>query len=92
MDKITKIKAINQILNNKKQKMIFFSLSLYRNKYIGIIYRSIGERIRIGGGENTDFPTRNEGWIPMRVTEPAMRNGGESEKKLKEEAYANRRA
>ena len=70
--------------------MIFLSLSLYRYKYI--IYRSIGERIRIGGGENTGFPTRNEGRIPMRMTEPVMRNGGESEKKLTEEVYANRRA
>ena len=70
--------------------MIFLSLSLYRYKYI--IYRSIGERIRIGGGENTGFPTRNKRRIPMRMTEPVMRNGGESEKKLTEEVYANRRA
>ena len=28
----------------------------------------------------------------MRMTEPVMRNGGESEKKLTEEVYANRRA
>lgn len=39
-----------------------------------------------------DFPTRNKGEIPMRMTEPAMRNGGENEKKLTEEAYMNRRA
>ena len=49
-------------------------------------------RIRIGGGENTGFQTRNEGRIQMRMTEPVMRNGGESEKKLTEEVYANRRA
>ena len=28
----------------------------------------------------------------MRMTEPAMRNGGESEKQLTEEVYSNRRA